>query len=452
MEETTCIRFEEEELHDLDYTMEEAIQEARRCLHCANPLCRRGCPIANEIPQFTKAVAEGNFGEAADILARHTNMPEICGRICPRENQCEGACILGKKGNPIQIGKIERFIADLDKENHIRPVKKSTKKAGRVAVIGSGPAGLTVAHDLAGLDYDVTVYEEKGEPGGVLLYGIPSFRLKKSVVHRHIADLEAMGVQFVCQTKFGTDLTLEQVWEQGYDACFLGMGTNVSQTLRLENDGLPGIVDASALLWTVQGVQNGEWSAEEIPVQPGQTVLIIGAGNVAIDAARTCKRLGCKVTVVYRRGEANMKCLRSEYEEAKEEGIEFLFYHAPKGVTGTEKIEGLVCEIQEVLEDATMVPTGKMETIPADVIVPAVGNVPEAAVLDTVPGLSRNTWNYLETKELPYGMTSVPGVFAAGDLVHEPATVVLAMKEAKKAAAGIDEYIKAKRLMDAANA
>lgn len=448
MEENTAIRFEEE-IHDRDYTMEEVIVEARRCLHCPNPLCRKGCPISNEIPLFTKAVGEGNFGEAAEILARHTNMPEICGRICPREEQCEGSCILGKKGKPIEIGKIERFIADLDLDMGIQKIQKSKKTAGKVAVIGAGPAGLTVAHDLALLDYEVTVYEEKGEPGGVLMYGIPAFRLKKSIVRRHIKKLEAMGVTFLCQQKLGETLSLSALEEEGFDAIFLGIGTNVSQTMRLENGDVPGVVDATTLLWTVQGVQNKEVEEAAIPVKAGDRVLVIGAGNVAIDAARTCKRLGCEVTVVYRRGEQNMKCLRSEYEEAKEENIQFIFYHAPKSIVGETKVEGLRCEIQEVLEDATMVPTGTYETIPGDIVVTAVGNVPEPQTLAAVPEVQTNDWKFIETKNLPYGMTSRSGIFAAGDIVHEPATVVLAMREAKKTAEGIDKYIKAVRLMTA---
>ncbi|MDU1247535.1 MAG: FAD-dependent oxidoreductase, partial [Veillonella sp.] len=296
---------------DADYTMEEALAEAKRCLNCPKPLCRMGCPIENEIPRFIQAIARGNFGEANDILAERTNLPSICGRVCPRENQCEGNCIMNKaKKPPINIGKLERFAADFESINELRKPKKIKQDLGKVAVVGSGPAGLSVAGDVAKLGYEVTVFEGQSEPGGVLLFGIPEFRLSKAVVRREIARLEGLGVKFVCNTFIGQDKTLDDLFAEGYDSIFIGTGTHIPQDVRMENDEVPGVFQAMYLLTNVQLVENGELDENQIPVKKGDRVIIIGGGNVAMDAARTCVRLGCEaVTVAYRRSQEQMPAL-----------------------------------------------------------------------------------------------------------------------------------------------
>lgn len=328
---------------DADYTMEEALAEAKRCLNCPKPLCRMGCPIENEIPRFIQAIARGNFGEANDILAERTNLPSICGRVCPRENQCEGNCIMNKaKKPPINIGKLERFAADFESINELRKPKKIKQDLGKVAVVGSGPAGLSVAGDVAKLGYEVTVFEGQSEPGGVLLFGIPEFRLSKAVVRREIARLEGLGVKFVCNTFIGQDKTLDDLFAEGYDSIFIGTGTHIPQDVRMENDEVPGVFQAMYLLTNVQLVENGELDENQIPVKKGDRVIIIGGGNVAMDAARTCVRLGCEaVTVAYRRSQEQMPALLSEYEEARAEGVQFQWFASPVGVEGTDKVEGL---------------------------------------------------------------------------------------------------------------
>jgi glutamate synthase (NADPH/NADH) small chain len=438
------IYFEEEPAVDFDFTMEEAITEAARCLYCKKPFCTEACPISNDIPLFNKAIASGNFGEAADIIAVHSNLPAICGRVCPREKQCEGACVLSRKGKHIEIGKLERFVADFCMDNHIKKVKRVTKVNGHVAVIGAGPAGLSVAHDLIELGYGVIVYDANQEGGGVMMYGIPSFRLHKNIIRREIEALKERGVQFVFDTSIGKDKMLADLRSE-YDAVFIGMGTHFPQPLPLAGDVLPGMIEASAFLTLVQQVQNGRADFADIPVKQGDHVIVIGAGNVAIDAVRTAQRLTGEAKIVYRRGKINMKCLPSEYEEALADGVTFQFYSAPKGVVGKDKVEGLRYERQEVLEDATMVPTGEYSVVPADKIIVAIGNQPDKNVLQGMEGLALNKWNYIITKESPYyGMTSLDGVFAAGDIVHEPATIVKAMKYAKLVALGISSYLKNK--------
>lgn len=434
---------------DYDYSMEEAIREAQRCLNCGKPLCRTGCPIENEIPKFIQAIAHGNFGEASTIIAERSNLPAVCGRVCPREKQCEGACILNRRNTPINIGRLERFAADFECTMGLNRTKPIIKKVGRVAVIGSGPAGLTVAGDLSKMGYDVTVFEQKSEPGGILLFGIPDFRLSKDVVRREVQRLRDLGVQFECNVTIGQTRTVSTLLKEGYDAVFIGIGTNEAKELPLENDQLPGIVQATSLLSIVQLVHNGTLDESFIPIKKGEKIVVIGAGNVAIDAARTCLRLGAEnVTIVYRRGEANMSCLPSEYEEAKEEGVNFKFYAAPKAVLGENAISGLQYEKQEILEDGTMVATGEYGTIEADKIIIAVGHKPSPLLVEDGNDIQVDKDGYVITKDSPYGMTSRKGVFAAGDVVHKPATVVLAMGEAKKVAEGIIQYCEAKRLLE----
>lgn len=440
--------FHEEPLHDADYTFAEAVAEAKRCLNCKVPQCRKGCPIENEIPQFIHALVRGNLGEAATHIYNRSDLPAICGRVCPRENQCEGHCVLAKRGMHVEIGKLERFVADRALEAGFVPTHKSTKKSGTVAIIGSGPAGLAAARELAMHDYDVTIYEAKAYPGGTTTYGIPTFRLHKEYVYREVEQLEKMGVHMQYNTKIGTNRTMDDLQAE-FDAVFIAVGTMDEWGLDVENDHIDGVLGAESFLKVVQDVQLGNAAMEKVPVKKGDTVIVVGAGNVAIDAARTAVRLGAHVTIVYRRAEKNMKCLPSEYEEAQADGVQFQFYSAPKAVVGTDHVEGLKYEKQQILEDATMVPTGEFGVVPANKIIAAIGNKPEKAIIDTF-GVDANGDGYIATRDVPYGLTSRAGVFAAGDIVHKPQTVVLAMREGRKVGQSIDTYLRAKKLMDAA--
>lgn len=439
--------FHEEVLHDSDYTFAEAVAEAKRCLNCKVPQCRKGCPIHNEIPQFIQALKEGNLGKAAEHIYHQSDLPAICGRVCPREKQCEGACVLGKKGHHMEIGKLERFVADMAIDGCFLPLHVSKKTSGSVALIGSGPASMAAARELALRDYDVTIFEASSHAGGTTTYGIPTFRLHKEIVWREADMLEKMGVTIQYNTKIGTDKTMDEL--QQFDAVFIGVGTMDAWSLGVDNDTVEGVVNAEQFLVQVQNVQLGEEQLENLPIQKGDQVIVVGAGNVAIDAARTALRLGADVKIVYRRAEKNMKCLPSEYEEAKADGVQFQFYSAPKAVVGTTHVEGLQYEKQQILEDATMVPTGEFGVVPANKIIAAIGNKPEKSVIDSF-GIDANEDGYIAVKDTPYGMTSRDGVFAAGDIVHKPQTVVLAMREGKKTALAIDAYVRAVRLLQAA--
>lgn len=437
--------------HELDegFSPREAIAEAKRCLNCSRPLCRTGCPIENEIPQFIHALSEGNIGEASAIIARRSNLPAVCGRVCPHERQCEAHCVLNKKGCGIRVGKLERFVADFAAEMDLYPLPPQTDKArGRVAVIGSGPAGLTVAGDLAKAGFAVTVFEAQAEPGGVLMYGIPAFRLNKEVVRREIRTIARYGVTFKTGVLVGPDITIDDMFAQGFDAIFIGTGTALPRTMNIPGEDLPGVVPATYLLQMTALVSAGKVARQEIPVSLGDRVVVVGGGNVAIDAARTALRVGAgRVTVVYRRTERELPALKSEYEYAKKEGAVFRWLLSPTQVVGSERVTGLECEHQEQT-DAGLRGTGEREIIPADKVIVAIGQRPAARIVSTTTGIETNPRGYVITRQRPYGMTTRRGVFAGGDVVHEPATVVLAMKEAKKVAAGIAMYVDAKKLLE----
>lgn len=430
------------------FTLKEAVAEAKRCLNCVKPTCRRGCPIENEIPAFIRELANGNLGQASAVIARRSNLPAVCGRVCPRERQCEGSCVLNADGRAIQIGKLERFIADMDGDLEITPLPKLWEEKGRVAVIGSGPAGLTVAGDLAKMGFKVAVFDAQSEPGGVLMYGIPAFRLSKSVVRREIQKIERLGVQFRTNVMVGQDLTLDDIFLQGFDAVFVGTGNSVAKNLNIEGKNLPGVVEATYLLQMVALVNQGSVDREEIPVRSGDRVVIIGAGNVAMDAARTAQRENAaQVTVVFRETENKIAALPSEVEVAKREGVIFTGLKSPVKFVGDTKVTGVQCEIREKQGDK-VVGTGEFETIPADRVIIAIGQKPAARIIATTHGIEVNEGGFVRTKERPYGMTTRHGVFSGGDVVHGPATVVRAMKDAKKVALGIAQYVEAKKLME----
>ena len=424
---------------DVD-VLRDAIAEANRCLNCKRPLCQEGCPISNDIPEFIEALARGDLGEARKIIARKSNLPAVCGRICAHEIQCEGHCVLEKRGQSIKIGMLERVIADFSFDMAI-PLDKVTQKGrGRVAVIGSGPAGLTVAGDLAKEGFEVVVFEALAEAGGILLYGIPSFRLSKKIVRREVKNIEALGVRVQTNCMVGRDITVDGLLDEGFDAVFIGSGTAISKELDLQGKDMDGIIQSSYFLRMTYLFRSGQIKKEEVPVDEHDKVLVIGAGNVAMDAARTAKWLGAKnVRVVYKGVREQISALESEYNAAVEEGVDFEWNSMPiayEGENGT--LTGLSVETD-----------GQARVIEANKVLLAVGSRPANRIVSSTKGIDVDALGYVVIKERPYGMTMRRGVFAGGDVVHRPATVVLAMKEAKKVAAGIRDYIDAVKLLQA---
>ena len=310
---------------DEGFSMREAIAEAQKCLQCKVPQCRKGCPIENEIPNFIHALSMGNMGDAMRIINEKSNLPAICGRVCPHEKQCQGHCVMNKKGQPIQIGKIEQFIADFDTKMKLTREKLPQKDRGKIAVIGSGPAGLTVAGDLARKGFSVTIYEGQSEPGGVLMYGIPEYRLPKKVVRAEIEKIEALGVNFICNVLVGEHgVTVDSLFRQGFDAIFMGTGTAIPQDMNSTPGAqLRGVSQSTYFLHNVNSYNEGAIGRDMVPLKDGEKVGVIGGGNVAMDAARTAIRLGADVTVLYRRTQEDMPAIKAEYEQAVNEGVEF---------------------------------------------------------------------------------------------------------------------------------
>lgn len=445
----------------------EAIKEARRCLNCARPTCRTGCPIENNIPEFIRALGEGNIGLAYETISERSNLPAICGRVCPHERQCEAHCILTKKQCGIEIGSLEMFIADFAHDNDLKPIPASSGMRGKVAVIGSGPAGLTVAGDLAKMDFDVTIFEAQTEPGGVLLFGIPDFRLPKDIVRREIKELLSLGVKIKTQVLAGVDFTVDDLFAEGFDAIFMGTGTSLPRTLDIPGKELSGILTATYFLRTVVLADEGKLDESETILHTGDNVVIVGAGNVAMDAARTAVRRGAKnVTVVFHKSEAEVSAFRTEYNAALQEGIQFSFLKQPiayfnkkqmralnnirrHAEQGDEtQVAGLLLQNITKTPDGEFVSEGGQEVLPCDCVILAVGQRPAARIVSTTKGIQVDNRGFVITRERPYGMTTRAGVFSSGDVVHGPATVVLAMKESKKVAAGIAQYIDAKKLIE----
>ena len=433
-----------QEVHEA-FTTREAIDEAKRCLHCKVPQCRKGCPIENDIPDFIHALSMGNIGDAMSIINAKSNLPAICGRVCPHEKQCQGHCVMAKKGTPIQIGKLEQFIADFDTKMNLTREKLPQKNRGKIACIGSGPAGLTVAGDLAREGFNVTIFEGQSEPGGVLMYGIPEYRLPKSVVRDEIAKIEALGVNFVCNTLVGENsVTVDSLFQQGYDAIFMGTGTAVPQNM----DSTPGakmrgISQSTYFLHNVNAYNEGAMNRDMVPLKEGEKVGVIGGGNVAMDAARTAIRLGADVTVLYRRTQEEMPAIPSEYEEAVKEGVKFYWETTVEEfIEGERKGRLGACRVKG--------PEGeRIEKF--DRIFLAIGSRPANRIVSTTEGIEVDEKGYVKVVDLPYGMTTRRGVFAGGDVVHRPQTVVLAMKAAKDVAQGIAQYVDAIKLLEAAN-
>lgn len=423
---------------DKQFTTKEAITEAKRCLNCKKPTCVAGCPIDNHIPDFIHQLSLGNVGAAMSIINENSSLPAICGRVCPHEKQCMGNCILGKKGNPIQIGKLETFIADFDTDMNLIRENLPQKTRGNVAVIGSGPAGLTVAGDLARKGFNVTIFEREREAGGVLAYGIPEYRLPKDVVRHEIKKIAELGVNFVLNCTVGNDVTVDQLFAQGYDAIFMGTGT----ALPMEMTGVPGvklrgIVQSSHFLHCVNAYNQGAINRHMVPISKGDRIGVIGGGNVAIDAARTAIRLGADVTIIYRRTREEMPAIDKEYTEAVNEGVKFYWQ------TTVEEFIGDKNKLKEVRLKS---PEGeRIEKF--NRIYLAIGSRPASRIVSSTKGIEIDERGYVIVKDHPAGMTTRAGVFAAGDVVHRPQTVVMAMKAGKEAAKGIAQYVDAMKLM-----
>lgn len=420
------------------YTIKEAIEEAKRCLNCPKPLCRSGCPIEHDIPGFIQSIAKGNMGEALSIISARSNLPAVCGRVCPHELQCEGHCILTKRDKGIRVGRLERFVADFDFAMNLTQENIPPKTRGKVAVLGSGPAGLTVAGDLAKLGFHVSVFEAEQEPGGVLLYGIPAFRLPKDVVRREINRIESLGVTFRTNCLVGSDVTVDELFADGYQAIFIGTGTAISKELDIPGKNLNGIMQSSYLLRMISLYDSHQIEREAIPLERDDEVVIIGGGNVAMDAARSAVRYGVKkVTVVYHRKEENLAALPTEYEAACEDGVEFAFESNSIRYLGNDNILGGL---------RVETPNGE-QSLSANKVFLAIGSHPADRIVSTTHDIEVDERGYVKTVNRPYGMTTRKGVFAGGDVVHQPATVVLAMKEAKKVTEGIAAYVDAIELL-----
>lgn len=420
------------------FTAKEAIAEAQRCLHCKKPTCVTGCPISNHIPDFIHQVSMGNMGEAMKIINDRSNLPAICGRVCPHDRQCQGNCILGKKGNPIQIGRIESFVADFDTQMNLTREKLVQKTRGRVAVIGSGPAGLTVAGTLARQGFSVTIYEGQAEAGGVLMYGIPEYRLPKAVVRAEIEKIKALGVDFKVNSMVGRNgLTIDSIFGEGFDAIFIGSGTALPRDMGVPGEKLHGINQSVYLLHQVTSYNVGAVGRERVPLRDGERVAVIGGGNVAMDTARTALRFGNEVSVLYRKTEEDMPAIRSEYEAAVKEGVHFYWQTVAEEFIGEN---GRVKAIRAVTPEGEQI----MEF---DRVFIAIGAIPADRIVSTTDGIDVDDKGYVITQEVPMGMTTRKGVFAGGDVVHRPQTVVLAMKAAQEISVGIAQYVDAVKLM-----
>ena len=442
------------------YTMAEAIQEAQRCLHCKVPQCKKGCPIGNDIPDWIHELKKGNLGNAISIIRAKSNLPAVCGRVCGHEKQCEGSCVLGKKGEAVHIGKLERFIADFDSENELTHEDISEKTRGKVAVIGAGPSGITVAGDLSRMGFAVEVFEMEQQCGGMLRYGIPEYRLPKEVVAREIRYIEKMGVIIHRGFHIGVDTTIDDLFAQGFDAIFIGTGTSKPKSLEipiyqngklmpeLKCADLKRIRLATHFLRRIELISEGFMARNEIPVDEGAKVWIIGCGNTAMDASRSALLIGAsKVDVIYHKGIDTMSALMAEYDDAVKEGVNFNWWSSIKEIHVDDSldIKEIVLETREPDKEPVV------QTLPADNIIMAIGATPHTKIVRTTSGLENDEYKYLITRDVPYGMTTRKGVFAGGDVVGRQATVVHAMQDAKKVAEGIAQYVDAVKLMQAIN-
>ncbi len=433
------------------YTTEQALLEASRCIQCKKPGCIAGCPVDVDIPGFIKLIAEGKFLEAAWKLKETNALPAVCGRVCPQEDQCERVCILGKKGDPVAIGRLERFAADYERATGSIQVPRVAEPTGkRVAVVGAGPAGLTIAGDLVKVGHDVTVFEALHKPGGVLIYGIPEFRLPKAIVDAEVSYLEKLGVKIVTDAVIGRLKTVDDLFTEGFEAVFLGVGAGAPVFMNIPGENLSGIYSANEYLTRSNLMKAYRFPEFDTPIVRGKNIAVIGGGNVAMDSVRTALRLGAdNAYIIYRRSKVEMPARIEEVHHAEEEGVQFNFLTNPVEYIGDENgwVRSMVCNRMELGEPdgsgrrRPIVIPGSEFTVEVDTVVVAIGTTANPVIPRTTPGLEVNKWGYIVTKD-GRGETTRKGVFAGGDIVTGSATVILAMGAGRQAAKAIDEYVR----------
>lgn len=430
------------------YTEEEAKQEAQRCLQCKNKPCVQGCPVNVKIPEFVKLISEGDFEGAYQKIKETNALSAVCGRVCPQESQCESRCVRGKKGEPVGIGRLERFVSDWHMKNVEEKQSEIKSNGKKVAVVGSGPAGLSCAGDLAKKGYKVTIFEAFHTAGGVLMYGIPEFRLPKAIVQKEIENLKALGVKVETNMVIGKVFSIDELFEQGFDAVFVGSGAGLPSFMKIPGENLNGVYTANEFLTRINLMKSYKFPETDTPIKVGKKVAVIGGGNVAMDAARSAKRLGAEnVYIIYRRSEEEMPARLEEVHHAKEEGIIFKMLHNPTQILGEDGwVKAIECVKMKLGEpDAS----GRRRPIPVkgsegllevDTVIVAIGQSPNPLIKSTTKGLKTHDWGGIITEE-ETGATSIPGVYAGGDAVTGAATVILAMGAGKTAAKSIDEYL-----------
>ena len=430
------------------YTAEMALEEATRCIHCKNQPCVEGCPVSVKIPEFIQFIVDGDLDKAYDKIAETNNLPAICGRVCPQENQCEGNCTRGIKGEPVGIGRLERFVADYhNNKKYTKPVEVYANKE-KVAVVGAGPSGLTAAADLAKLGYKVTLFDAFHTAGGVLMYGIPEFRLPKKLVNTELKNVIGLGVKLKTNTIIGRTLSIEDLYDEGFEAIYIASGAGLPKFLGIPGENLNGVYSANEFLTRMNLMKAYKFPKYDTPVHVGKKVCVVGGGNVAMDAARSAKRLGADVTVVYRRSFEEMPARAEESHHAMEEGIDFMNLHNPVEIIGENGwVKAVKVEKMELGEpDASgrrrPVATGKYETVDFESVIVSIGQSPNPLIKHTNPDIKTEYWGGIIIDDTT--MTSKDGVFAGGDAVSGAATVILAMGAGKKAAANIDKYIRNK--------
>lgn len=434
----------------LGYTKEMAMEEASRCLNCKNKPCVAGCPVGVKIPEFISEIAEGNIEKAYEIITSTNSLPAVCGRVCPQENQCEGKCVRGIKGEPVGIGRLERFTADCMMKEEQAETELPVSNNHKIAVVGAGPSGLTCAGDLAKLGYKVTIFEAFHTSGGVLMYGIPEFRLPKEIVQKEISKLKKLGVEIMHDMVIGKVLSIDEIMEMGYEAIFIGSGAGLPRFMGIEGESLIGVCSANEYLTRIN-LMKGYLEEYDTPVIKSKSVAVVGGGNVAMDAARSALRMGAEhVYIVYRRSEAEMPARKEEIHHAKEEGVEFLTLNNPVKIIGDEngRVCGMECikmELGEPDESGRRRPVAVEDSnyvLKVDTVIMSIGTSPNPLIRTTTTGLEANKRGCLVVDEDM--LTTKEGVYAGGDAVTGAATVILAMGAGKTAAESIDEYIKSK--------